>query len=94
MLVEKQLDVSEMAAPEPLVESIRALEDLLQGEWLHLFHRMKPCKLYDFLHSHGYHSITCEGSTVACEVFIWKAGDHDAELAAQTSANKLKPWKD
>ncbi len=94
MTNERRLDVSDLAAPEPLVESIRALGSLRPGEWLHLYHRMKPCKLYDFMHKQGFKSITCEGETIACEVFIWRDGDDKASESATSAASKLIPWND
>ncbi len=94
MADEQVLDVSQMEAPEPLVESIRALGALSSGQWLHLYHRMKPCKLYDYMEQHGYQSITCRGSEIACEVFIWRVSDNDAANAAQAIAATLPIWKD
>lgn len=39
------LDVSELEAPYPLVEGIKALKALQEGEVLIFKHRMYPCKL-------------------------------------------------
>ena len=94
MTVERHLDVSELEAPEPLVKGIAALESLNQGEWLHFYHRMKPCKLYAYMDSHGFDSKTCHGNKTECELFIWRIDDPLSEQEAKRAASKLQLWSE
>lgn len=41
------LDVSELEAPLPLVQGVKALKALQEGETLIFKHRMYPCKLQE-----------------------------------------------
>jgi tRNA 2-thiouridine synthesizing protein A len=91
MAREVLLDVSELEPPEPLVQSIGAVEQLKAGEYLHLLHRREPCLLYDNLTQRGFASETRAGREVACEVFIWREGDTPAEQAARAAAATLPP---
>ena len=89
---QRVLDVSELEAPEPLVQAIAALKSLQQGEFLRFCHRMKPCHLYRFLEENGFESDTRRGAAVECEVFIWHKGDADAAGEAARVAAVLEPW--
>jgi hypothetical protein len=91
-MAERFLDVSELEAPEPLVQAIEALQSLGQGEYLHFCHRMKPCHLYGFLDENGFRADTRHGNEYECEVFIWRDGDVSAAAAAAVSATVLEPW--
>lgn len=88
------LDVSELEAPEPLVETLAALEQLQAGQYLRMLHRRTPCLLYDNLAKRGFSSETRAGHSVACEVFIWRDGDHEAESAARSIAATLPHYDD
>ena len=46
---ERYLDVSELEAPKPLIEALRAIEQLDNKEILLFKHRMKPLHLFDRL---------------------------------------------
>lgn len=65
-----ELDVSELEAPEPLVQAIDMLERLGVDSYLHLIHRMQPCKLYDYLADNGFFAETRKGASGLCEIFI------------------------
>jgi len=93
-MAEQQLDVSELEAPEPLVQAINALQRLSHGDYLRFYHRMKPCHLYRFLKENGFASETRQGRAVACEVFIWHREDDDACIAAMKEAQQLTPWQE
>jgi hypothetical protein len=88
------LDVSELAAPEPLLRAVDALQALPRGDYLRFRHRMKPCHLYAMLEKNGLAWDTRRGEVVECELFIWHAGDEDAEAAARRVAETLSPWQD
>lgn len=89
MAREHLLDAADMEPPEPLVRTLDLAEDLDAGDYLRFRHRREPFLLYDNLKQRGFSFITCTGSDVAYEVFIWREGDAEAQLAAQTQADKL-----
>lgn len=91
---ERRLDVSELEAPEPLVNAITALEGLPEGDYLRFLHRMKPCHLYRFMEENGFSAETRRGSVVECEVFVWHTGDNAARIAAMAEAQQLLPWEE
>jgi hypothetical protein len=41
------LDVSELEAPHPLKEGVKAIRALKKDETLVFIHRMRPCRLFD-----------------------------------------------
>lgn len=43
------LDVSDLAAPEPMIQILRALSTLSKNEYLQVSHRREPFPLYDKL---------------------------------------------
>jgi hypothetical protein len=85
------LDVSELEPPEPLVQSLAAIGKLQHGEYLRMLHRRRPCLLYENLQKRGFSNETRAGREVACEVFIWRDGDDEAERAARIAAATLPP---
>lgn len=91
MAHEVVLDVSDLEPPEPLVQSLAAIEKLQHGEYLRLLHRRRPCLLYENLQKRGYSSETRAGREVACEVFIWRDDDDEAARAARAIASTLPP---
>lgn len=91
---EHLLDVSELEAPEPLVQALSAIETLEPGDYLRLCHRMKPCHLYTHLAKQGFDADTREGRSTRCEVFIWRQDDTAARAAAFAAASMLAPWRD
>ena len=84
------LDASEMEPPEPLVRTLKLAEDLEPGNYLRLRHRREPFLLYDNLKQSGFSFITCAGSDVAYEVFIWREDDTEAESASQCQIKMSK----
>lgn len=92
MTAERCLDVSDLEAPEPLLQVLDAAEALASGEYLHMYHRRQPCLLYGNLEQRGFDHDTRCGREVACEVFIWRRGDAAAAAAAGEAAAGLEPW--
>lgn len=90
--VERNIDVSALGPPEPLVLTLAAVEQLEAGEFLRMHHRMKPCHLYDELDRRGYGHDTRRTADGMCEVFIWRHGDAAAAVAAQEAAAALAAW--
>lgn len=94
MTSEVVIDVSELEPPEPLVLTLEAADKLASGEYLRMRHRRFPCLLHDNLSERGFsESIRC-GKSVACEVFIWRNGDAEAEQAALHAAEEFPPWQE
>lgn len=89
MAREHLLDAVEMEPPEPLVRALELVEDFGKGDYLRLQHRCEPFLLYDYLEQRGFLFITCTGSAVAYQVFIWRQGDAEAQSAVQAQADKL-----
>lgn len=86
------LDVSELEAPEPLVLATRALHQLPKGQYLHLTHRMAPCRLYDFMLEHHFGNRTCKGSDGMCELFIWHLDDHHSAAIIEELSKDMPEW--
>jgi TusA-related sulfurtransferase len=70
--MDRQLDVSDLAAPEPLERILDALADLPPGDRLCVIHRREPYPLYDLLRRMG-----CRWETTAEDeryrILIWPA---------------------
>jgi len=91
---ERFLDVSELEAPEPLLQAIDAVQELGPGEYLHFCHRMRPCHLYRFLDENGFHADTRHGNGYECEVFVWRQGDAVAAKEAALAAADMPAWRE
>ncbi|MBF0471742.1 MAG: DUF2249 domain-containing protein [Gammaproteobacteria bacterium] len=77
------LDVSAEEAPQPFMRTTAALRQLPNGAFLHLYHRMRPCHLYDFLQQHHFLELTYTECDGAHHLYIWRSGDTAAEAAAE-----------
>lgn len=93
-MTEQLLDVSDLEAPEPLLQAIDALQSLERGDYLRFCHRMKPCHLYDFLDENGFIAETRHGERCECEVFIWRDDDTAARSDAVAAAAPLAHWEE
>lgn len=93
-MAQRFVDVSELEAPEPLVQAIAALQSLQPGEYLRFCHRMKPCHLYGFLDENGFSADTRHGVEFECEVYIWRRDDGPAATEAARAAAPLAPWSE
>jgi uncharacterized protein (DUF2249 family) len=82
-LQEKRLDVSDLEPPEPLERVLAALDELGDGEFLHMLHRREPFLLYPELERRGFRYLTFLDRDHECEVFIWRSGDTAAEKACR-----------
>ena len=91
---ERNIDVSALGPPEPLLLTLQAAEALQAGEYLRMRHRMKPCHLYAELAQRAFASATRHGVDGMCEVFIWRAADATAAAAAQAAAAGLATWQE
>jgi len=80
---ERRLDVSDLEPPEPLQRVLTALDDLGDGEYLHMLHRREPFLLYPELENRGFCYLTTFDGDYDCEVLIWRDGDRLAERACR-----------
>ncbi|HKK14055.1 MAG TPA: DUF2249 domain-containing protein [Gammaproteobacteria bacterium] len=78
---EIRLDVSALAAPEPLERVLEALETLQPGQYVRMLHRREPFPLYGMLTEDGFLYLTRPGQSAAYEIFIWHREDPEAEAA-------------
>ncbi|HEB56752.1 MAG TPA: DUF2249 domain-containing protein [Gammaproteobacteria bacterium] len=85
---ERLLDVSELEPPAPLVQTLEAAETLAPGEYLRMRHRRDPCLLRDNLDQQGFDYITRGQEDGPVQMFIWRAGDREAETAARAAARE------
>lgn len=70
------VDVSELAAPEPLRTVVSRLPEITPGSYIHMIHRMEPCILFPILQENGYgHCMTTRPDGV--DIYIWLASDHE-----------------
>lgn len=81
---ELRIDVSDLEPPEPLEQVLLALDELGDGEFLHMLHRREPLLLYPELRRRGFSYLTSFDRDHECEVFIWRDGDAVAENACRT----------
>jgi hypothetical protein len=89
MTREYLLDAMDMEPPEPLVRTLELIENLDKGDYVRFRHQRDPFLLYDNLKQRNFSFITCTGSDVAVEVFIWREGDAEAQSVVQDQADKL-----
>ena len=71
--MERVLDVSDLEPPEPLERILDALDQLGNGDWLHVRHRREPFPLYGFLQRLGYAWQTERTGETAFDILIWPA---------------------
>ena len=84
MTGERLLDTSDMEAPEPLQQTLSAVDALQVGEYLRLRIRRDPVLLYPLLTVQGFDYLRrINGQTY--EVIIWRHGDAMAETAIADS---------
>jgi len=74
MCKEILMDVHEMQPPEPMDVAMKGLDELKQGEYIKMIHRMQPHPLYDILLDNGFRYKVTDG---ACgfDIYIWLAKD-------------------
>jgi len=80
---ERVLDVSDLEPPEPLERVLAAIDELEDGEYLHMLHRREPLLLYPELEQRGFSYLPMFDRDYECEVLIWRDGDPVAESACR-----------
>lgn len=81
MAEELLLDVSELEAPEPLVQTLAAAEALQTGQFLRMIHRRFPCLLEENLVKRGFACRYIESGEQVITL-IWRKRDAEAGQAA------------
>lgn len=81
--MERFLDVSELAAPEPLERVLDTLAELSGGKFLHVYHRRDPLLLYPLLEEGGWSYLATTDRDHMVHVFVWKQGDAAAAQEAR-----------
>lgn len=81
--MQRLLDVSELAAPEPLERVLESIGSLARGECLHVYHRQEPLLLYPILDERGYRWLSATDHSGMVHVLIWREDDERACDAAQ-----------
>lgn len=76
------LNVSELPAPLPMEMALDALDQLSQGQYIKMIHRMQPHPLYNILFETGYKYKHIMSDDLI-EIYIWKATDKIAEQRAK-----------
>ncbi len=71
------LDVSELPAPEPFDQIMRALVILGKDQYLRVGHRKQPLLLYKPLQENGFAFHVQKGKVHAFDIFIW----HNAQAS-------------
>lgn len=67
-----ELDVSELAAPEPFQKIMSQLPLIEVGTVLKVVHRKKPLMLYKPLDDLGFNCHVQKGTAKPFEIFIWR----------------------
>jgi len=78
---ERILDVSALEPCEPLKRILEALEELDEGEYLRVLHRMEPLPLYRILAQQGFAWRLEKGEKTPIELFIWQDQNSDQKSA-------------
>ncbi|MCW8935656.1 MAG: DUF2249 domain-containing protein [Gammaproteobacteria bacterium] len=74
MCKEILIDVHEMQPPEPMDVVMKGLDNLNQGEYIKMIHRMQPHPLYDVLLDNGFRYKVTNGE-YGFDIYIWFAKD-------------------
>jgi uncharacterized protein DUF2249 len=81
--VEQVLDVSRLEAPEPMEQSLSAIDGLEPGDYLRILHRREPFPLYGILASRGFEHRTFPGAETEFEILVWRTSDAAAAAAVE-----------
>jgi len=87
-----ELDVSEEEAPTPLIRATEALQKLPRDSYLHITHRMAPCKLYNYLEQNDFYAETRRGESGLCEIYICHTSASDVKLYIAKLVQDMALW--
>jgi uncharacterized protein (DUF2249 family) len=80
------LDVSQLEPCEPLEQTLKALDNLQPGDYLHVIHRREPKLLFPLLEKRGASWQCLQEGPALYEISIWMTGDLVAEQHALGAA--------
>lgn len=84
------LDLRGLEPPDPFVRSIEALQQLQEGQYLHLLHTRLPVMLFPELEPRGFQSDSCEDKQQLFHIIIWRQSDSSAANAAKQYLERLR----
>jgi len=79
--MEHYLDVSMLEPCEPMEQTLAAIENLPQGDYLRVIHRREPHLIYPMLEKAGFAWRSVAGGPSEVQIYIWHQGDRIAEDA-------------
>ncbi|NOR51852.1 MAG: hypothetical protein GQ470_04455 [Gammaproteobacteria bacterium] len=88
-----ELDVSEEEAPTPLLRATEELQKLADDSYLHIIHRMAPCRLYNYLEANNFYVETRSGEGGLCEIFICHDSADEIKSHIALLVQNMKPWQ-
>jgi hypothetical protein len=83
-----KLDVSDLAAPQPMTEIIKALAALTDQQFLRVRHRREPFPLYEKLVAAGWLYFCQQKATGSFDIYIYKAPMHQYVTQLPTILSK------
>ncbi len=84
------VDLQGLEPPDPFVRSIEALQQLQEGQYLHLLHTRLPVMLFPELEPRGFLSDSCQDKQQRFHIIIWRQSDARAASAAQQHLERLR----
>lgn len=88
--MQKKLDVRELEPCEPLEQTLSAIRELHDGEYLRVLHRRQPNLLFPMLEKSGFQWLCQQSASGHYEVLIWQSGDGEGEAEASLYASTIK----
>lgn len=80
-----EVDVRELEAPEPLRKVLSVVEQLQEGQYVHVIHRREARCLLQLIDELGFDHKIANGDP-HYDIWIWRRNDNLAGLAVQEAA--------
>lgn len=85
----KQLDVSDLPAPEPLEKVLELLASSAKNEIICMIHRTTPCSLFSILKDRGYaFKVVEKGKQIL--VYIWNSENECAQNIIEEELKRVQ----
>lgn len=84
------VDLQGLEPPDPFVRSIEALQQLQEGQYLHLLHTRLPVMLFPELEPRGFLADSCQDKQQRFHIIIWRQSDTRAANVAQQHLERLR----
>lgn len=75
------LDARTLEPPEPFVKACAILQEMKQGEFLHMFHRRMPYPLFDYCKTHQLSYQIVRDDDSGCELIVYFESDADSLMS-------------